>query len=69
MKNFQKTKMKALFLGKENVSKTMESVPKWNDEEHILLVLKRFPSILEGFLFFQISLIFGHIVDYQRINH
>ena len=46
----------------------MESVPKWNDQEHILLALKRFPSILERFLFFEISYIFGHIVDHQRIN-
>ena len=55
-------KIKALFfLRKENV-------PKWNDLEHILLILKRFSSILECFLFFQISYIFGHIVDHQRMN-
>ena len=48
-------KIKALFLRKESVPKMMESVPKWNDQEHILLVLKRFPSVVECFLFFQIS--------------
>ena len=46
----------------------MEIVPKWNDLERILLILKRFASILERFLFFQISYIFGHIVNHRRIN-
>ena len=79
VKNFPKKKtlknafqkIKALFLRKENVPKIMESVPKWNDLEHILLALKRFPSetlFRNDFLFFQISYIFGHIVDHQRIN-
>ena len=54
-------KIKTLFLRKENV-------PKWNDQEHMLLVLKRFLSALDRFLFFQISYIFGHIVDHQRID-
>ena len=48
VKNFSKKtlkntlqKIKALFLRKENVPKTMKSVPKWSDLERILLPLKR----------------------------
>ena len=48
VKNFPKKmlknafqKIKALFLRKENVPEIMESVPKWNDLERILLPLKR----------------------------
>ena len=52
-------KMKHLFLRKENVR-------KWNDEEHILLLFKRFPFVFEGFLFFEISSMFGHVVDHQQ---
>ena len=38
-KEFQR--IKALFLRKENVPKIMESVPKWNDLERLLLPLER----------------------------
>ena len=54
VKNFPKKtlknafqKIKALFLRKENVSKIMESVPKWNDLERILLSLERVLDLSE----------------------
>ena len=60
-------KIRKIFKKKKCFRKT-ETVPKWNDLERILLPLERFPSILERFLLFQISYIFGHIVDHQQID-
>ena len=50
-------KIKALFLRKENVPKIMESVPKWNDLERILLPLERPRTYSAGFE--TISICFG----------
>ena len=61
-------KMKRLFLTKENLPKIMKSLRKCNDEEHILLLFKCFPFVFEGFLFFEISSMYGHVVDHHRIN-